>query len=100
MPCAPSGLRQINAAQKQHEFFVAEDDFAFLTRGFRPAKTPSPETLGAHPKSAAVPEKQFQAVALGIGEEKDMPAQRIAGQPVPHQPVGFCQLIQRTDISS
>jgi hypothetical protein len=40
MPGALSGLPQIDAAQKQHEFFVAEDDFAFLTRGFRPAKAP------------------------------------------------------------
>jgi hypothetical protein len=38
MPCALSGLRQIDAAQKQHEFFVAEDDFALFTGGFRPAK--------------------------------------------------------------
>jgi hypothetical protein len=47
MPCAPSGLRQIDAAQKQHEFFVAEDDFAFLSRGFRPAKTPFLQALVA-----------------------------------------------------
>jgi hypothetical protein len=33
MPCPLSGLRQIDAAQKQHEFFVAENDFASLALG-------------------------------------------------------------------
>ena len=45
MPRPLPGLCQIDAAQQQHEFFVAEDDFALFTRGFRPAKTPFPEPL-------------------------------------------------------
>lgn len=47
MPCARSGLRQIDAAQKQHEFLMAEDDFAFPTRGFRPPETPFLQALVA-----------------------------------------------------
>src|SRR5271163_3887842 len=46
MPCALPDLRQIDSAQQQHEFFMAEDDFAFLARGFRPAKTPPLQALG------------------------------------------------------
>jgi hypothetical protein len=42
MPCATAGLRQIDTADKQHEFFVAENDFAFLSFRFRP---PEPTLL-------------------------------------------------------
>ena len=86
MPCAAVGLRQIDTAEQQHEFFVAEGDFVFFALCLRPPKASLLQSLGAYPKAAAVPEEQFQPVALRIGEQKDMTAQRIARQPVAHQP--------------
>src|ERR1019366_1338023 len=59
MPCPPSGLRQIDAAEKQGEFLVAQDDFAFFARGFRPAEPSLLQPLGAHPQAAAIPEQSF-----------------------------------------
>jgi hypothetical protein len=39
MPCPAPGLRQIDTAEKQHEFFVAEGDFVSLCARFRPPET-------------------------------------------------------------
>src|ERR1019366_3260578 len=69
------------------ELFLAENHFRFFTLCRGPTEPPLLQPLGADPESAAVPEKQLQAVALRIGEQKHVPAQRIAHQPVAHQPV-------------
>src|SRR5580698_545341 len=87
MPCPPAGLRQIDTAQKQHEFFVAEGDFvAFFVR-FRPPETSLLKALGAYPEPTAIPEQQFQPITLRVGKHKDVPAQRVARQPVANQTV-------------
>jgi hypothetical protein len=85
MPCAAAGLRKIDAADQQHELFVAENDFAFFALGRGPAKAALLQTFRAYPEAAAVPEQELEAVALRVGEEKDVAAQRVAGQPVAHQ---------------
>src|ERR1700722_578549 len=85
MPCPAAGLRQIDTAEKQHEFFLAEGDFvAFFVR-FRPPKASLLQAFGAYPEAAAIPEQQFQPIALRVAKHKDVPAQRIARQPVAHQ---------------
>ena len=47
MPCPPAGLRQIDTAEKQHEFFVAEGDFVAFFARFRPPETSLLQALGA-----------------------------------------------------
>src|ERR1700722_5151630 len=85
MPCAAAGLCQIDASQKQHEFFVAEGDFVFLAFCCRPPEATLFQTLRTHPETAAIPEQELQTVALRIREQKDMAAQRITRQTVAHQ---------------
>src|SRR5665213_547441 len=87
MPRAPPGLRQIDAAEQQRKFLVAENDFCFFTVGFRPAEPALLQPLGTDPESAPIPEQKLQTVALRVGEKENMPAQRIACKPVAHQPV-------------
>ena len=41
----------------------------------------------ADPQPAAIPEQEFQAIPLRVGEQEHMPAQRIAQQPVARQTV-------------
>src|SRR5271156_4163791 len=85
MPCAAAGLCQIDAPDQQHEFFMAEGDFAFFALWRRPPEPALLQTLRADPETAAIPEQKFQPVALRVGEQKDMTAQRIARQTVAHQ---------------
>src|SRR3984957_8975025 len=85
MPRPAAGLRQISTAEKQHEFFLAEGDFVSFFARFRPPETSFLQALGAYPEAAAIPEQQFQPIALRVAKHKDVPAQRIARQPVAHQ---------------
>src|SRR5277367_6951473 len=87
MPCPAPGLRQIDTAEKQHEFFVAEGDLVSLCARFRPPETSLLHALGAYPQPAAIPEQKFQPIALRVGKQKNVAAQRIARQPVAHQTV-------------
>jgi hypothetical protein len=57
---------------------VAERDFVFFTLCFRPTEASLLQSFGAHPQAAAVPEQQFQPIALRVGEQKDVSAQRVA----------------------
>lgn len=63
MPSPATGLRQIDTAEKQHEFFVAEDDFVSFFARFRPPEASLFQALGAYPEPAAIPEQQFQPIA-------------------------------------
>src|SRR5580704_18383600 len=87
MPCPAAGLRQIDTAEKQHEFFVAEGDFVSFFGRFRPPEASLLQALGAYPEPAAIPEQQFQPIARRVGKQKDVPAQRVARQPVANQTV-------------
>ena len=49
MPSPALGLRQVDAAEQQHQFLVAENYFRFLARGFRPSEPALFQTLGADP---------------------------------------------------
>ena len=62
VPGAAAGLRKIDAADEQREFFVAESDPAFLAPGFRPAESALLKAFRADPEAAAVPEQQLEAV--------------------------------------
>src|ERR1039458_7758267 len=55
--------------------------------GLRPAEPPLLQALGADPQPAAIPEQEFHAIPLRVGEEEHVPAQRIAQQPVARQTV-------------
>src|ERR1019366_6012301 len=87
MPCSPSVLHQIDAADQQRKFLLTENDFRFFACGFRPAEPALLQAPGADPESAPIPEQQLQPVALRIGKKKNMPAQRIACKPVAYQSV-------------
>src|SRR5450432_2496888 len=87
MPCPATGLRQIDTAEKQHEFFVAEGDFVSFFASFRPPEASLLQALGAYPEPAAIPEEQFQPIALRVGKHEDVPAQRVARQTVADQTV-------------
>src|ERR1035437_9870388 len=78
IPWAARGVRQINAAQKQRQLFVAERYLRLRVGGSRPSEPPLLQALGAYPQTAAIPEQQFQTIALRVGKQEDMPAQRIA----------------------
>ena len=62
VPGAAAGLRQIDASDKQREFFMAEGDFALFAPGFRPAEAALLKAFRADPEAAAVPEQQLEAV--------------------------------------
>jgi hypothetical protein len=49
MPTPAAGLRQIDTAEKQHEFFVAEGDFVSFFARFRPPEASFLQALGAYP---------------------------------------------------
>jgi len=85
MPGPAAGLRQIDAADQQHELFVAESDSTFFALGCRPAESAFLQTFGAYPEAAAIPEEKLQAIALRVGEQKDVAAERVAGQAVAHE---------------
>ena len=53
----------------------------------RPAKTALLQTFRAHPQSATVPHQGFQTRFRFIGEQEQVPAQRILSQMIAHQPV-------------
>ena len=74
MPCPAAGLRQIDTAEKQHEFFVAESDLVSFFGRFRPPEAALLQALGTYPEPAAIPEQQFQPIALRVGKQKDVPA--------------------------
>jgi hypothetical protein len=83
MPSPALRLQQIDATQQQCQFFLAEQ--YLLAFGFRPVETPLLQTLGAYPQSTAIPEQQLQAIPLRIREQENVPAERLALQPVAHQ---------------
>src|ERR1017187_9804557 len=87
IPWAARGVRQIDAAQQQCQLFVAERYLRLRVGGPRPSEPPLLPALGAYPQAAAIPEQQFQTIALRVGKQEDMPAQRIALQPVADQTV-------------
>ena len=78
MPCPAAGLRQIDAAEKQHEFLVAEGDFVCFFARFRPPEASLLKALGAYPEPTAIPEQQFQPIALRVGKHKDVSVQGIS----------------------
>src|ERR1019366_4207353 len=87
VPLPALGVSQIDAPQQQRQFLVAEHDLRFLAGGLRPAEASLLQALGTHPQSTAVPEQQFQTIALRVGEQEDMPAQWIAQQAIPRHAV-------------
>src|SRR5664279_5475044 len=87
VPLPALRVSQIDAPQQQRQFLVAEHDLRFLARGFRPVEASLLQALGTHPQAAAIPEQQLQAIALRVGEQKDMPAQRIASQAIPRHAI-------------
>ena len=68
VPWAARGVRQIDAAQQQCQLFVAERHLRLRIGGPRPSEPPLLQALGAYPQAAAIPEQQFQAIALRVGE--------------------------------
>ena len=54
MPRPTPGLRQIDTAEQQHEFLVAERDFVLFTLGLRPSESSLLQTLVAQLQSAGV----------------------------------------------
>jgi len=79
MPGAATGLRQIDAADQQHQFFVGESDPAFFAVGFRPPKSAFLQAFRANLDAAAIPEEELQSIALRVGEQKDVTTQGVAG---------------------
>src|SRR5580700_11731117 len=62
-------------------------DFVSFFARFRPPEASLLQALGAYPQPAAIPEQQLQPIALRVGKQKDVPAQRVARQPVANQTV-------------
>src|SRR6478672_12574742 len=85
-PPAPS-LQQIDSSYKQCQFLMAEQHLRLCAFGFRPAEAALLQAFRAHPQPTAIPEKQLQAIALCVREQKNVSAQRLTQQPVAHQTV-------------
>src|SRR5271169_1975862 len=81
------GCGQIDPTQQQRKLFVTQDDLALRIAGLRPGETPFLQPLGADPESAAVPDQDLQAIALGVAEQEKVPAKRVARQSIPDQTV-------------
>src|ERR1035437_3007061 len=87
VPWTVRGVRQIDTSQQQRQLFVPERHLRLRVGGPRPSEPSLLQALGAYPQAAAVPEQQFQTIALRVGKQEDVPAQRIALQPVAHPTV-------------
>src|SRR5271163_1949798 len=81
------GFGQIDPTQQQRKLFVTQDDLALRITGLRPGETPFLQPLGTDPESASVPDEDLQPIALGVAEQKQVPAQGLAGQSIPDQTV-------------
>jgi len=66
---------------------VTQDDFALRITGLWPGETPFLQPLGTDPESASIPDKDFQPIALGVTEQEQVSAQRVAQQSIAHKAV-------------
>jgi hypothetical protein len=81
------GFGQINPTQQQRKLFVTQYDLALRIAGLRPGETSFLQPLGTDPESATIPDEDLQPIALGIAEQEEVPAQRLARQSIPDQTV-------------
>ncbi len=66
---------------------MTQDDLALRIAGLRPGETPFLQPLGTDPESATIPDQDLQAIALGVAEQEEVPAQRLTRQSIPDQTV-------------
>jgi hypothetical protein len=66
---------------------VTQYDLALRIAGLRPGETSFLQPFGTDPESATIPDEDLQPIALGIAEQEEVPAQRLARQSIPDQTV-------------
>jgi hypothetical protein len=66
---------------------VTQYDLALRVARLRPTEATFGQSLRANPQSRSVPDEDLQAIALGIAEQEQVPAQRLTRQSIPDQTV-------------
>src|SRR6476646_4132447 len=78
-------LRQIHSVHQHGQFFGPHRYGASVRRCLWPVESPALQPLRADPQSAAIPHQRLQSGLRAIGEQKQMPTQRIVPELIAHQ---------------